>query len=173
LSLKDGVKLANTVEIAKGEYDTKQFIVFTEADPISTDGKNRWQDGINTWVATLSDGKYHPPTDVYQGSDSNIVVSIKEPGDSSQVGNSVTVKIEAATNTGSITKIELYVDGSKVKEYSDAKVSDTISLDTGAYRTITAKATDSNGKTADTTIHVGANHTYETPTPTLTPTSTP
>jgi 1A family penicillin-binding protein len=172
VSRKDGNKLANSVEIAKGEYDTKQYIVFTEADPISTDGKNRWQDGINPWVATLTDSKFHPPTEIYQGS-GDIVVSIKEPQDTNQVGNSFTIKIEAATNNGSITKIELYVDGIRIKEYSDPKVSDTITLDSGPYRTVMAKATDSNGKTSDTTIHVGVNQAYATPSPTTTPTLTP
>jgi membrane carboxypeptidase/penicillin-binding protein PbpC len=176
ISKNDGNKLANSVEIAKGEYDTKQYIVFTEADPVSGDGQNRWQKAIDAWIATQSDAKFHPPKDTDQGS-GDMVVSIKDPGDSNQVGTTVTIRIEAATNNGSITKIEVYVDGTKIKEYSTSTVSDSISLSPGPYRTIMAKATDSNGKTADTTIHVGVNQAYATPTPsptsTLTPTPTP
>jgi membrane peptidoglycan carboxypeptidase len=174
ISRKDGNKLANSVEIAKGEYDTKLYIVFTEADPVSTDGRNRWQEGIDAWVKTLGDGKFHPPTEVYQGSESNIVVSIKDPSDGAQVSNTVTLRIEAATSEGNITKIEVYIDGEKKKEYSDKTVNDSIDLGgTRPYCTISAKATDSNGRTADTTIHVGVNHVYETPTSSPTATNTP
>lgn len=43
-------KLANDKEVEKGEYDVKEFVLFAEDDPLSTDGKNRWQDGISAWV---------------------------------------------------------------------------------------------------------------------------
>jgi penicillin-binding protein 1C len=59
-------KLANQLEIDKGDYDTKDYVVFKENDPISTDGKNRWQDGIETWIKEhyASDHpEYYPPKD--------------------------------------------------------------------------------------------------------------
>lgn len=44
----------------------KEFYVFKENDPVSTDGKNRWQEGIDAWIeqAHKDDPKYHPPDDV-------------------------------------------------------------------------------------------------------------
>jgi 1A family penicillin-binding protein len=174
ISRKDSGKLANPVEISKGEYDVKQYIVFTERDPVSTDGSNRWQEGIQAWVATLGDSKYHPPTEVYQGSDSSIVVSIKDPADQAQVSETVTIRIEAATSDGSIAKIELYVDGEKKKEYTDKTINDSISLGSSRpYCVISAKATDTNGRTADTVIHVGVGQPYASPTPSPAPTPTP
>lgn len=64
VSKQDSNKLANSDEISHGDYDVKDFIVFTDSDPISTDGKNRWQDAINAWVDEhfKDDPKYHPPT---------------------------------------------------------------------------------------------------------------
>jgi membrane carboxypeptidase/penicillin-binding protein PbpC len=61
---QDG-KLANSDEISHGDYHTKEYVVFTESDPVSTDGKNRWQDAINAWLETAhkDDPLYHPPTD--------------------------------------------------------------------------------------------------------------
>ncbi len=58
-------KLANEEEIKRGDYDTKDFVVFEEADPVSTDSKNRWQEAINTWLneAHKDDGTYRPPTE--------------------------------------------------------------------------------------------------------------
>ncbi|MBI2074554.1 MAG: PBP1A family penicillin-binding protein [Candidatus Levybacteria bacterium] len=65
ISKEDNKKLASDSEVAKGEYDTKKFIVLSENDPISTDGKNRWQDGINDWINEnyKDDSMYHPPTE--------------------------------------------------------------------------------------------------------------
>lgn len=68
-------KLANQGEIDAHDYDTKDYIVFHEDDPVSTDGKNRWQDGINNWLKTNYVGQdlYHPPTDTsdYQENGNN------------------------------------------------------------------------------------------------------
>lgn len=64
VSKSDNNKLASDSEIAKGEYDTKKFIVFEENDPVSSDGVNRWQEGIDAWVKeTFAADKpeYYPP----------------------------------------------------------------------------------------------------------------
>ncbi len=46
--------------------DGKDYLVFREDDPVSTDGTNRWQKGIDDWIAQnfKDDPKYHPPGDV-------------------------------------------------------------------------------------------------------------
>ncbi|HVZ12648.1 MAG TPA: penicillin-binding transpeptidase domain-containing protein, partial [Patescibacteria group bacterium] len=63
-SHQDG-KLANGDEIAHGDYNAKDYIVFEESDPVSTDGKNRWQEAIDAWVEQnhKDDPLYHPPHD--------------------------------------------------------------------------------------------------------------
>lgn len=65
VSKADGNKLASQSEIDSGQYDAKDFIIFKENDPISTDGKNRWQEGIDAWVKDNygNDPLYHPPTE--------------------------------------------------------------------------------------------------------------
>lgn len=65
VSKEDSNKLANQQEIDKNEYDTRKFIVFSENDPVSTDGKNRWQEGIDAWVNETykNDPLYHKPTE--------------------------------------------------------------------------------------------------------------
>lgn len=65
VSKADGNKLASDSEIEKGEYDTRDFIVFAENDPVSGDGKNYWQEGIDEWVSQThkDDSLYHPPTE--------------------------------------------------------------------------------------------------------------
>ncbi len=166
VSRKDNGKLANSVEIAKGEYDTRAFIVIAEQDPVSTDGKNRWQEGINVWINSQSDAKFHPPTETYQGGD-EIGIAIKSPGDNAQVNsNDVEVKVEASS-THVITKVELFVDGTKVKERSDKSFTETLTMTNGSHR-IRARATDDQGKTAEHEIGVGVNQPYASPTPTPT-----
>lgn len=76
LSRHEQGKLADASEIAAGDYDTKDYIVFKENDPISTDGKNRWQDGIDAWIKqtyAADHPEYYPPTDTsdYQENSSN------------------------------------------------------------------------------------------------------
>lgn len=65
ISKSDNNKLASQSEIDHNQYDIKKFIVFHEDDPVSTDGKNRWQDGIDAWVNEnhKDDPLYHPPTE--------------------------------------------------------------------------------------------------------------
>lgn len=65
MSKHDQGKLASDEELSRSDYDTKEAINFIEQDPISTDGKNRWQDAIDAWVADhyKDDPKYKRITD--------------------------------------------------------------------------------------------------------------
>ncbi|MBI5619982.1 PBP1A family penicillin-binding protein [Candidatus Gottesmanbacteria bacterium] len=167
ISKKDSNKLANSVEVAKLEYDSRSFVVFKESDPVSTDGKNRWQEAIDAWVASQGDAKFHPPTEVYEGSD-QIGVTIKEPSDTAQI-NSNDVKVVAeAGSLNEITKMELFVDGTLVREKNDKKISETINISNGSH-SIKVKAQDNKGNSAEAEVHVGINQPYATPTPTPTP----
>jgi membrane peptidoglycan carboxypeptidase len=76
LSKHQNGKLANQSEIDKGDYDTKDYVVFKENDPISIDGKNRWQDGISAWIKqtyAADHPEYYPPTETsdYQENSNN------------------------------------------------------------------------------------------------------
>jgi membrane carboxypeptidase/penicillin-binding protein len=64
VSKSDKNRLATQEEIDKGEYELRRFIVFKENDPISTDGRNRWQDGIGEWLDEnhKDDPLYRPPS---------------------------------------------------------------------------------------------------------------
>ncbi len=64
ISKADSNRLANEEEIERGDYDVKEFVVFEEKDPVSSDGKNRWQEGIASWIAgNYKDNPlYNPPT---------------------------------------------------------------------------------------------------------------
>lgn len=72
----DNSKIATADQVTHGDYDVKQFIVFQENDPVSTDGVNRWQQGIDAWVAKAhaNDPLYHPP-DGWQSQQSGMPAS--------------------------------------------------------------------------------------------------
>ncbi len=46
--------------------DGQNYLIFHEDDPVSTDGKNRWQEGIDAWIEQnhKDDKMYHAPDDV-------------------------------------------------------------------------------------------------------------
>lgn len=173
ISKHDGNKLANAVEIATGQYDVKQFIVFSETDPVSTDGKNRWQEAINAWVGgNLPDPKYHPPTDTYSGSDQQIGIHVTSPTDNQQINsNDVSVQLTVAT-VNDLDRVEISVDGSVVKTLHDKNVNETIHMDNGSH-VLHIEAVDNKGNHAGNDLHLGINTPYVTPTPTPVPTPTP
>ena len=64
LSRRQQGKRASDDEIRVGDYDERNYIVFSENDPISSDGRNRWQEGIDKWLETVSEDRYKPPKEV-------------------------------------------------------------------------------------------------------------
>jgi len=46
--------------------DGKDYWVFAEKDPVSIDGRNRWQEGINAWIEQNHKGeeRYNPPEEL-------------------------------------------------------------------------------------------------------------
>lgn len=65
VSKADTNKLPSNDELNKNEYELRKFIVLKENDPISTDGTNRWQQGIDEWINEnhKDDPLYHYPTE--------------------------------------------------------------------------------------------------------------
>lgn len=65
VSKEDSNKLASDSELSKNEYQLRKYVVLHEDDPISGDGKNRWQEGIDAWIREnyKDDPLYRPPTE--------------------------------------------------------------------------------------------------------------
>jgi penicillin-binding protein 1C len=164
-------KLANDVEVKNGNYDEKEYIVFTENDPISTDGHNRWQEGIDAWVKTQGNDKMHPPTETSDNSIDDIVVSIDSPNDHQQVGNTFDVHAHFVSSPD-VKWVKIYANGNQIKEVdgNNHDVTQSVTLDDGVYdlKVVAANAKD---KQSDSTIKIGVNKPWDSsPTPTSTPT---
>lgn len=173
---KDG--LAPPEDVANGNYVEKEYIKLAETDVWSKDGKNRWQEGIETWINQQPEGdrwKYRPPTG-YCRSGGLVEVGFDNPGDRTTVGNNFDVNINPKS-IKKIVEVKLWVNDVEKKTWSDKPFSTSLSLSDGKYK-LKAKATDKDGNSSEREINIGVNIPWDwepSPTPTITPvpTSTP
>ncbi len=160
-------KIANELEVKMGDYEEKDFIVITENDPVSTDGKNRWQEAINDWRNEQSDNKFKPPTETSDTNSGKIVVSIKEPCDRCRLeSNDVRVRAKI-TSLDRVEKTEIIVNGTVKKTFTDDQrdVDETINLPDGVYE-IKVFSSNSKGSSTDSTLKVGIKKPWDEVTPT-------
>jgi penicillin-binding protein 1C len=170
-------KIASESDIARGEYDEKEFIIMKENDPVSKDGKNRWQEGIDSWITTQSDFRYHPPTENCS-STNDVFIDFATPQDHQNIsGTTFDVELNTATD-GDIDRVEVYVDDALKTTLRDRPYKTTLVLDKGTHK-LYARAYRKDGKTGTTTDkHIGVggiswDYVAPTPTPAATPTPTP
>ncbi len=155
-------KLANDLEVKNGDYDNKDFIVFSESDPVSADGVNRWQQAINQWVSDnhKSDAAYNPPTDTSDANQNSVFIKIDSPNDHDQVNsNNVEIKAHALSNHD-ITSMTIDVDGNQVYSQGNDAIDHTVNLSTGAHA-IKVHGFDSAGNAGDQTINIGVNVAWD------------
>ncbi len=177
------VGLATPADIARGDYEEKEFFIFKEEDPISNDGINRWQPGIDKWLEAMTEEKYHPPTEYCAGG-SNIEVGIDSPAHESTVGNNFMVKLKIVS-LKALDYVKVYVNGEEKFEVRAKPYERDLYLSDGTY-TIKAVAVDKEGNQAEREAKIGVNLPWNwqpspsplptvivTPIPSLTPTLTP
>ncbi len=138
----------------------QDYYVFTEFDPVSTDGVNRWQQGIDAWEAGQGDSKYHPPGELLNQPNQNpddISVSVTSPGDHNQVDYSFETKATISTGR-KITKVEFYVDetlkDSTNSSDSSAKFNFTFASANQGKHKLRVKAYNEAGKLGEKEITV-------------------
>lgn len=153
---KSDGKLATPADIAGGSFDEKEYFLVKEEDPISADGKNRWQEAILNWINGQSDERYHPPTD-YCGSSNPVNVDFDTPANESQIdSNSFNIKVKPQS-TSKIVRVELYINDSNVRNFDGPPYEySTSTLPDGIYK-IKAVAKDENNNQAERTITIGLN----------------
>ena len=170
---KSDGKLATPSDVGSGNYDEKEYFVFKEEDPTAGAGEtNRWQDGINAWLSTQGDDRYHPPSD-YCGTSNPVNVEFVSPTDrTSNLPNKFAVEVRA-DSTANIVQIELEIDGTKSRTFTGPPYRHDADLTDGVHE-IRAKARDDQGNESDRTITIGVNTEWDySPTPSPTATLTP
>lgn len=155
--------------------DGRDYYVFVEFDPVSTDGKNRWQEGIDAWAASQGDDKYKPPKELVNqptqsiSNPEDVKVDIKKPGDHSKVDYELDV--EADVNSGKkITKVEFYVadlngnyslKDTKGEESNPYDFSFTFAQASKGKHKIKVKAYNEAGKDAEKEIEVSVGEDWK------------
>jgi len=165
-------KLANDAKISAGDYDEKEFLVMREDDPVSQDGRNRWQEAIDAWINGQEDSRYKPPTE-YCGDQSEIYLSLKKPENEKKYeSEDIEVEVEADSNDG-IDKIELWVDGGLRETINNRTYKGTVHLLAGQHE-LWAKVKTKSGKEKESNhVKIGTGgQDWKTPDPTPTPTPT-
>lgn len=165
---QDG-KLATPSDIASGNYDEREFFQFVENDPVSTDGINRWQEGINKWISTQPDSKYKPPND-YCGTANPLNVEFKTPTDrTSNLPNTFPIEVRP-DSTAQIVEVTLDVDGNRARNWNTPPYKTDLTLENGVH-VLRARARDEKGNESERIITIGVNTNWDAniATPTLTP----
>ncbi|MEO8581880.1 MAG: transglycosylase domain-containing protein [Patescibacteria group bacterium] len=169
-------KLAPETRVAQGDYEEKEFIVLKENDPVSQDGKNRWQDAINAWITGQSDDKFKTPTEYCNDHDTGdqLFVKVNKPSDQTNYPEqAVDVEIDAVGVNG-IAHVEIWVNGNKRETLTDRPYTTRLQLGNGRFE-IYAKAKDNSGTEVESShLHIGTGGAnWQEPTPTPLPSSTP
>lgn len=165
---KSDGRLATPADVTGQNYDNKEYFVFKEEDPVSRDGKNRWQEAILTWIGGQSDSRYHPPTE-YCGTSNPLSVEIFDPTDqTNNLPNNFKVKLRA-TSTSDIVFLELEADGVKIRSFDSLPYEHEINLSDGPHK-LNVRARDKDGHEATHEIRIGVNTTWDvSPTPSPNP----
>jgi membrane peptidoglycan carboxypeptidase len=164
-------KLATPAQLVTGESEEKEFIVLREQDPYSQDGVNRFQQGIDAWIANVEDSRYHYPTESC-GDSQALSVAFYNLADTSS--NTLKFLVRADAGTG-IEKVELYLNDQKKEERTGTSFEVEWQLERGVYE-IKAKAFSRDGQTTQTSVYkigVGGAKPGEEPTPSPTPSPDP
>jgi 1A family penicillin-binding protein len=165
-------KLATEVQVIKGDYDEKEYIVLKEDDPISTDGKNRWQEAIEAWISKSSDPKYRYPKE-YCDNTEKAFIRFNQPENEKTYSNELSVDLDAYALSG-VHKIEFLVNDELRETLFNPPYSFKIVLPDGTY-TFRADMTDNDSNHTSAETKIGINKPWNwapEPTPTLIPTPT-
>ena len=163
----DNSKLASDVDVARGEYDEKEYYVLKQES-------NVWVSDIRSWIDGQGDDKYKIPTEYCQ-SNTDTVIGFEKPGNMEKLtNNTLEVRLKITTSKD-IDWTKLYYDGKTETFNSDKVLSTTITLGSGdkVYE-LRGVVHLKDGSEKDTTVKVGLNvDPNASPSPTPTPKATP
>jgi penicillin-binding protein 1C len=171
---KSNGKLANDIEIKTGNYDEKECYIVAESDPVSTDGKNRWQEGIDNWRKDQGDDKWKCPTDVSDNRSEDVVVSIKNISDHSTITDKTfTVRVKTVSMSA-LKNVKIYLNNNEIKNYNEDKrdFEETISVNNDGVYELKVRSTNEKDKSGESMIKFGVNKPWDYVSPTSAPAAT-
>lgn len=139
----------------------EEFLFLKEDDPVSGDGKNRWQEGIDEWLRGQSDVKYHPKD---SSCGNQIWITVNEPTDKSRIDNNdVKIKFDVSSPKP-IIEAKFIVDGQTKETLNSAPWETTLNVSDGLHQ-IDIEAKDDGGNVGSRRIRISVNKDYVEPTP--------
>lgn len=153
---KSDGKKATPSQIAAQNYDLKEYFVFQESDPTAAaGGENRWQKGIDEWLATQPEPKYHPPTDFCGSSDSApLNIEFVTPRDrDSNLDNKINAKF-VIDFVNPIKEAWIEVDGVIARSFTSPPYEYELDLANGVHK-LRAAAKDDKGNQSERIITIG------------------
>lgn len=167
-------KLATAADIQRGQFYEKVFVTLREDDPISQDGRNRWQEGIDAWISQQPDqDTYRPPTESCNSA-GDVITILKQPENEKKY-DTTDIKVEVEVHTEEkVDRVEIMVNGEVKETLRNKPYQTTLNLPRGRY-TIRAKAVRTDAKeglSGEAKIGTGGED-WKAPDPTPTPTPTP
>jgi membrane carboxypeptidase/penicillin-binding protein PbpC len=174
---RDQDKLASEVDIARGNYDEKEYFVFTESTPV--EGRFSWQEAIDAWTSNHPDPKYKAPKEFCDSSSEMLVTMERPEKETSYESTTIPIRVRVVYQ-GEIDRVEILVDGSSKKTLTSRPFESELTLDPGRYR-LRARVITKDGKQSESSerqIGVGGvswNEPAPTaiPQPTVAPTPVP
>jgi len=171
---KSNGKLANDIEIKTGNYEEKDCYVVNESDPISQDGKNRWQEGIDNWRKEQGDDKWKCPTEISDNKSEDVVVSIKNISDHSTITEKTfTVRIKTVSMSN-LKNVKIFLNNNEIKNYNEDKkdFEETISVSNDGVYELKVRSTNEKDKFGESSIKFGVNKAWDYVEPTSAPAAT-
>lgn len=162
----DENKLAGDVDVARGEYNEKEFYVLKNES-------SAWQDDIWAWIDSQGDPKYKVPRETCSAN-TDTIIGFDKPGNESRI-DSNTFEVRLRVTTGKeIEWVKLYKNGSEIESFgSDKIVTTNITLPDGTYE-LTGKVRTKDGTETDNRIRIGVNMDWNSaPSPTPSPSPSP
>lgn len=143
-------------DVDQGKTEPKDLIAFQEQDPVSKDGKNRWQDGINAWVFGQSNDRWKASyiKGCSASSPKSLTVQITNVPNNANVTKSFDIQIGANSQSFTVLKITVLVDGKIVKEITSQPYAAKINLPDSSDHKVRVEAVDSGGNTDSQEITV-------------------
>ena len=164
----DENKLASEVDVARGEYNEKEYYVLKNES-------SAWQDDIWAWIDGQSDPKYKVPRE-YCTTDTATVIGFEKPRNNEIVTNKTFEVRLAVTSSKEVEWIKLIVVGVTEESFAPTKqvtTSITVPNDNTVYELV-GKVRTKDGEEKETRIKIGVNiDPTASPTPSPTPSVSP
>src|SRR3989339_1781014 len=162
----DENRLATEVDVARGEYNEKEYYVLANES-------SAWQDDIWAWIDSQGDAKFKVPRE-YCTANTETVIGFEKPTNESKIDNNTFEVRLRITTSKEIEWVKLYKNGSEIESFGNEKLVVTnITLPDGTCE-LMGKVRTKDGSETETKIRIGVKMEWNfVPSPTASASATP